>query len=177
MSYVSWSVVFGEQPSAAKWNILGANDAYFDSLVGSGSAFGSFTPVWTSLTVGTGGSAANEGFFQVIGKQMSGFTRTVLGSSGSSVGTSPVFNPPATVSSHYNTSYNYPVGQSWLTDAGVQQYIGPVSLIGGKFSPSTQIVNNVGGYSIVSGIGASVPIASWAAGDSIQTFFTNVEIA
>jgi len=29
MAYTSWSVVYGEQPSAAKWNILGTNDASF----------------------------------------------------------------------------------------------------------------------------------------------------
>lgn len=29
MAYNAWSVVFGEQPSTAKWNILGANDASF----------------------------------------------------------------------------------------------------------------------------------------------------
>lgn len=34
MAYAAWSVVFGEQPSAAKWNILGANDASFNN--GSG---------------------------------------------------------------------------------------------------------------------------------------------
>jgi hypothetical protein len=33
MAYASWSVVFGEQPSAAKWNILGTNDAYFDEYI------------------------------------------------------------------------------------------------------------------------------------------------
>lgn len=33
MAYASWSVVFGEQPSAAKWNILGSNDAYFDTSI------------------------------------------------------------------------------------------------------------------------------------------------
>lgn len=33
MPYASWSVVFGEQPSAAKWNILGTNDAYFSSYI------------------------------------------------------------------------------------------------------------------------------------------------
>lgn len=33
MAYQSWSVVFGEQPSAAKWNILGTNDAYFSGLL------------------------------------------------------------------------------------------------------------------------------------------------
>lgn len=44
MAYSSWSVVFGEQPSAAKWNILGTNDAYFDSLIGSGTAWSAWTP-------------------------------------------------------------------------------------------------------------------------------------
>jgi hypothetical protein len=29
MAYTAWSVVFGEQPSASKWNILGTNDAGF----------------------------------------------------------------------------------------------------------------------------------------------------
>lgn len=33
MAYASWSVTFGEQPSAAKWNILGTNDAFFDAIV------------------------------------------------------------------------------------------------------------------------------------------------
>lgn len=33
MGYASWSVVFGEQPSAAKWNILGTNDAEFNSMI------------------------------------------------------------------------------------------------------------------------------------------------
>lgn len=34
MAYASWSVVFGEQPSAAKWNILGTNDAAFNDGTG-----------------------------------------------------------------------------------------------------------------------------------------------
>lgn len=33
MSYTAWSVVFGEQPSAAKWNLLGSNDAEFNSMI------------------------------------------------------------------------------------------------------------------------------------------------
>lgn len=36
MAYAVFSVVFGEQPSAAKWNILGSNDASFND--GSGIA-------------------------------------------------------------------------------------------------------------------------------------------
>jgi len=31
-SYQSWSVVYGEQPSASKWGILGTNDARFDEI-------------------------------------------------------------------------------------------------------------------------------------------------
>lgn len=40
MAYVSVTFVFGEQPSAAKWNLLGSNDAEFNSLIqrsGTGS--------------------------------------------------------------------------------------------------------------------------------------------
>ena len=36
MAYQAWSVVFGEQPSASKWNILGSNDASFNDGTGFG---------------------------------------------------------------------------------------------------------------------------------------------
>lgn len=49
MAYTSWSVVFGEQPSASKWNILGTNDASFND--GSGIADGAVTPdKWVNNT-------------------------------------------------------------------------------------------------------------------------------
>lgn len=69
MAYTSWSVVYGEQPSAAKWNILGTNDAYFDSLVGSGTAWESFTPTWTSSgTAPSIGNGTFTGYKQTFGK-------------------------------------------------------------------------------------------------------------
>ena len=34
MAFQSWSVVYGEQPSASKWNILGTNDASFNDGTG-----------------------------------------------------------------------------------------------------------------------------------------------
>lgn len=37
MGYVAFSVVFGEQPSAAKWNILGTNDSSFNDGTGIGA--------------------------------------------------------------------------------------------------------------------------------------------
>ena len=38
MTYVAWSVTFGEQPTAAKWNILGTNDASFNDGTGIGTS-------------------------------------------------------------------------------------------------------------------------------------------
>lgn len=50
MAYASWSVVFGEQPSASKWNILGSNDASFND--GTGIAADAITGVQLSnLTI------------------------------------------------------------------------------------------------------------------------------
>jgi hypothetical protein len=47
MAYQTWSVVFGEQPSAAKWNILGTNDASFND--GTGIADDAITPAkWSN---------------------------------------------------------------------------------------------------------------------------------
>lgn len=44
-TYQSWSVVFGEIPSAAKWNILGTNDAGFNN--------GTALPVGTCVQIAT----------------------------------------------------------------------------------------------------------------------------
>lgn len=38
MAYAAWSVVAGEQPTAAKWNILGTNDASFNDGTGIGTS-------------------------------------------------------------------------------------------------------------------------------------------
>lgn len=50
MAYTSWSVVFGEQPSAAKWNLLGSNDASFNNGTGLPSAGSAVSNVAASET-------------------------------------------------------------------------------------------------------------------------------
>lgn len=50
MAYASWSVVFGEQPSAAKWNILGTNDAAFNNGSGLPTANAQSSSVATTET-------------------------------------------------------------------------------------------------------------------------------
>lgn len=58
MVYASWSVVFGEQPSATKWNILGTNDAHFYSFLGDSLAWTSYSPTLTNITIGNGSTTA-----------------------------------------------------------------------------------------------------------------------
>lgn len=43
--YQSWSVVFGEQPSSVKWNLLGSNDAFFNTQVGDNFSSGTTSKV------------------------------------------------------------------------------------------------------------------------------------
>lgn len=45
MAYASFSVIFGEQPSAAKWNILGTNDSSFNDGTGIASLSNSVTAI------------------------------------------------------------------------------------------------------------------------------------
>lgn len=59
MAYTAWSVVFGEQPTAAKWNQLGTNDAGFkdmsnmddDSVLARHLAAGLDTPILDTDTI------------------------------------------------------------------------------------------------------------------------------
>lgn len=123
MAYASWSVVFGEQPSAAKWNILGTNDAYFDGLVGSGTAWSSWTPTWTNFTIGTG---TNDCKYQQFGKTVFFRLLTTLGGT-SSMGTAPTFTLPVTSiavpdtvfpiawGAIYNGSGTYSAYSNWST--------------------------------------------------------------
>lgn len=80
MAYTAFSVVFGEQPSASKWNTLGANDAGFrdgtnfawgTSAVLTGGQKTTSTPSWTggSPAIGDGTLAM---YWQQVGKHFIG---------------------------------------------------------------------------------------------------------
>lgn len=45
-------MAFAEQPSAAKWNILGTNDAHFYSFLGDNLTWTAWVPTWGNLTLG-----------------------------------------------------------------------------------------------------------------------------
>ena len=70
-------VVFGPQARQARAALTGGRDTDDD--------LGGWTPTWTNLAVGTGGSAANVGEFVVVGGVMRLRARATLGTSGASV--------------------------------------------------------------------------------------------
>lgn len=81
MAYNAWSVVFGETPSASKWNILGANDAAFND--GSGLAFTTNNVVpanalaTSALFLGTAQSTTNMATTSTTAVQITNLTKTV----------------------------------------------------------------------------------------------------
>lgn len=120
MAYTSWSVVFGEQPSAAKWNILGTNDASFNDGTGiadgaikpehliNGSstlntwAWDSWTPTWGgSFTVGNATVTAR---YCQIGKTVNfRIHLTGGGTTSGAGGIVPTFTFPVTTAANYAT--------------------------------------------------------------------------
>lgn len=112
MAYTSWSVVFGEQPSAAKWNILGTNDAHFYSFLGDNTAWQTWTPTWANFTVGNG---VNSSAYSQIGKTVNFRLVFVLGTT-SSMGTAPTFTLPVTSVAVPNT--NCVIGNGQINNTG-----------------------------------------------------------
>jgi hypothetical protein len=86
MSFQTWSVVYGEQPSASKWNILGTNDQSFND--GSGLAFTTNNVVpanalaTNAITLGYAQITAGAISTSNAGSAVSGLTTTVIIPSG-----------------------------------------------------------------------------------------------
>lgn len=118
MAYASWSVVFGEQPTAAKWNILGTNDAYFNGLVGSGTAWSSWSPSYTNITVGSGSVSAK---YQQFGKTV--FYRiTIVFGAGMSIASGALISLPVTSVAIPGTADRQVIGYGTYQDTGTANY-------------------------------------------------------
>lgn len=187
MAYTSWSVVFGEQPSAAKWNILGTNDASFNDgtgiadgaitpeklLTGTGTAWGwsSFTPSWTNLTVGTGGSATNTGYYKQIGKTVFFAVNMIFGSSGPSMGSNPYVSLPVNASSNYSTTAPSQtiIGTVVFNDVSGSPYPGHITINNTSGVANGQVLTTSVGatYPTYTGISSTIPFA-WGGGDQIR---------
>ncbi len=178
MTYTAWSVVFGEQPTAAKWNQLGTNDAGFkdgtnfdDSIVqpkhlltGTGAdwVWDSYTPTFNNTTLGNGTVA---GRFLQTGKTVIARATFTLGST-SAMGTAPTVSLPVTANTTGMTAGGSPMGISYHLDAGAAFYQGSlyystasVALVGTWNSAGTYVVNN--------GVTATAPFA-WGNTDQMM---------
>jgi len=120
MAYASWSVVYGEQPSAAKWNILGTNDAHFYSFLGANLAWQSWTPTFTNLSGGTIQFAK----YTQVGKTVNYYLKYQL--AGAGVAGAVKFTLPVTPSSMYDQLGISLMGIAHYRDAGTASFEGLV---------------------------------------------------
>ena len=136
MAYTSWSVVFEEQPSVAKWNILGTNDASFNDGTGIGDgaitpekllsgtgtdwAWTSFVPSWTSSgTQPTLGNGTITGKYAQIGKTVIAHTQLILGNTSSAGTGSYRLSFPVTPTTPNAYQDLQPIGTAMITDSGL----------------------------------------------------------
>ena len=180
MAYASWSVVFGEQPSAAKWNILGTNDASFNdgtgiddgaitpvnlqSGTGSSWVWQSWTPTLTNITVGSGTLRAK---YIQIGKTVH-FRLTFIYGSGSSVGGAVSITLPVAPHAEYEAAAvngDY-IGLVRLTDNATAVYEGDARLRTG--STCDMVIQGASGTYVnqPAAIAGGVPM-TWASGDRL----------
>lgn len=103
MAYVAWSVVFGEQPSAAKWNILGTNDASFND--GTGIGAGVITPV------------KRAGGFKIAGITVAGTGSLAVTGVGFQPKFLEIYTLPATASTVMETGYGATDGTAQFSTA------------------------------------------------------------
>jgi hypothetical protein len=173
MSYAAWSVVYGEQPSAAKWNILGTNDASFNDGSGIGAGvvlpnhllaaastlntwvWDAWTPSFTNLTVGNGTLTAK---YIKIGKTIIARVHFVFGNS-SAVSGAVSFTLPV-------TSVSYP-GIATVQPIGVAEYFSVSTIIEGwvawasTTSANVYVKNSAGTYVVFAVLSSTVPY-TWA---------------
>lgn len=171
MAYTSWSVSFGEQPSAAKWNILGSNDAHFYGFLGDNEAWTSFTPTWTNLTIG---NATQVGKYYKVGNAVLFRLSVVFGNS-TSMGSVPYFTPPVTAIDYADTHLTPVIGSIRVRDDSVGTVFSGFCVYRTTNSFQIQVSTATGGAG--TGIGqtdfsSTVPW-TWTTGDEfyIQGFY------
>lgn len=124
MAYTSWSVVFGEQPSASKWNQLGTNDAHFYSFLGDNLVWQDWTPSYTNITVSNGSVTAK---YIQIGKTVF-FTWQLTCGSTTSISNAMTITLPVTASTTFSTRSDTAIGTVAIRDSGTASYGGVLIL-------------------------------------------------
>lgn len=179
MAYASWSVVFGEQPSAAKWNILGTNDASFNDgtgiadsailpkhlLTGTGStwAWASWTPTLSGRF--DDGDWTKTAFYIQMGKTVFWRMKLVATAAAPMGGgsTDAIFTLPVTARSGYaGADQTAGIGSGGIYDSGTAVFLAMVFLN----SASNDSARIRSGTSGVTSITSTAPM-TWTTNDEI----------
>lgn len=112
----------------------------------------------TNITLGTGGSIVTT--YKQIGKTVHFYIRVQLGTGGS-LGGQPIFSPPVTMHSKYNTG-NHVLGLAWYEDSGIGNSIGLIWVTSGNIRPAAMGIGS--SYANWSALSGSVPF-TWSNGD------------
>lgn len=129
-----------------------------------------FTPTWTNLVVGTGGSAANAATYRYRAGIVKVKGKVVLGTTGSSVTGIPIFTLPVACEALWFPTDNFP-GLATLRDEAVATYIAAVA--SGISSTTTARIVMFGTNGVHGAISATSPF-TWAAADGIGYEFEYV---
>lgn len=181
MAYVSWSVVFGEQPSAAKWNILGANDASFNDGTGIGAvltngnlsttagalggAWTTWSPTWSTLTVGNG---TVTGRYLQVGKTVFYRLSAVWGGTTSLAAGTDTFTLPVTAATYPGTAATVSIGNTIYYDTSATEwYYGFVFWASTTTADFSQYMLASTTAVTADGLNATTP-ATWATGDQFN---------
>lgn len=164
MSYTAGSFSAGEQPTTSKWNTLWNNDAYFDSLIGSGTAWTSWTPVINNFTTGNG---SVSGTYVQLGKTVMFTIKIVMGST-SVVGSNPGLNALPVTPTGISANGTQVARGNVMDDSGRTYYQGFIVTNTGGGVPYHILTGvNTGAGSSYSGINSTTPF-TWATNDSIE---------
>jgi hypothetical protein len=150
--------VAGETVGATIMNahVRDALNAIYEDVT---EAWASFTPTWTNLTVGSGGTSAGK--YAYMGQTTFFYAQAVLGASGFSVGAVEL-NFPQTCVAYIGTHILGTVG---LLDLGTAFYEGAITY---KDTASVYVQAKLasGTYVALTALSSTVP-HTWAAGDTI----------
>lgn len=193
MAYTAWSVIYGETPSAAKWNLLGTNDASFNDGTGilddaiiarhvsdgiiknvhldttegePGGIWKDWTPTLTNLS----GGAITYAKYTQIGKTVLFRFKYTLGGAG--VAGAVTMTTPVDFNAGYTDARDFSC--NGMSTAG-----GASSMLIGRWNASDKIsilaLTSAAAYVGVAELSATIP-GTWANGNviSINGFYQGV---
>lgn len=168
MAYQSWSVIYGEQPSASKWNILGSNDAHFYSFLGDNTAWQTWTPTYTNFTLGTSTVVA---YYIKIGRWVRVRLQITMAAGFSFTGSAMLPSLPVTAVSGYATSaYGGNGTARYIDTSPATSYWGSVRLLN-TTQANPQVFQTGASYMTGSSLTSTVPF-TWATTDILYLDFS-----